>query len=445
MSFFAFVWFCAPVQAAEVQEVVSPGGITAWLVEDHSLPMLSLSVAFRDAGNLADPDGREGRAELAAELLMEGAGKYDAEAFRNALADRAISLDFSASPDTMNVRMTSLTEHVPTAFSLLGEALARPRFAPASVEEARRRALTELAASEKQPDYLLSRRFAEAAFGSHPYARPAGGTKESLKRLARKDFSDYHARYLTRGNLIVAVAGDMTPEALKPLLDKAFSQLPREARPERSFAEAVFPEKEEVLLAPREIPQTRIAFALPGLKRDDPAYLDAFVLAHIVGGDATSRFYREVREREGLAYGASAMLSPFLHGALFTGQFATRASEAGRALSVVKRVLSDIAQNGVTQAEIDDAKRYLTASFVLALDTNNELASFLIAMQMYGLGKDYLKVRNDRINAVTRESVNAVARRIVQPSRLRVAIVGDPAGMKEKAPAAAQPPAKAAP
>lgn len=429
LFFLALCLLPARLLAVEVQEVRS-SGVTAWLVEEHTLPLLAVRVLFTEAGATSDPAGREGRAMMATDLLLEGAGGYDALAFNRALEEHAIRLAVHTDEDLLSVSMQTLGEHRDTAFALLREMLNRPRFAPDALERVRRKALTGLQQLRQEPSYLLGRALKENAFPGHPYGRPEEGTEASLARLTRDDFTQYAKRYFTRGNLIVAVAGDISPEALARLLDDTFGMLPAAFAPSYAAPHAP-PLRGGQHVAPFAIPQTQVAFALPGVARDDPAYFDAHVLNYLLGGGGlTSRLGKEIREKRGLAYGATSHLELLRHGALLVGNFSTRNPQAGEALAVMRQAIEELLAHGITTSELEDAKRYLTGSFVLGLDTNREVATLLATMQFYGLGRDYIDRRAQMIEAVTTESVARMAQRLLDISHLLVVMVGQPEGIE---------------
>lgn len=421
----ALMLVAAPTFAAsKVQQVTSPGGITAWLIEEHGLPLLTVKATFTDAGTASDPKGKEGRATMADNLLGEGAGKRDALAFSTALEERAIRMDFSADEDLFSASVETLSEHKQEALSLLADALTRPRFDTDAIERIRRQRLTVLKQLGQSPHWLLQRAWQQAAFPNHPYGQQAAGTEQSIKSFTRKDFETFRQRYLTRGNVLIAVVGDITPEELKPLLDTTFGGLPKQFAPEHKVEEVMLPPQGMTKAIAYDMPQTLVTFGLQGLKRSDPAYFDAMVLNYIVGGgDLNSRLAAEVREKRGLAYSIQTMQESFLHGATWAGSFSTRTEEAANALQAMRDTIAQ-AKTDITAAEVERAKRFITGSFVLSLDTNSELAGFLISMQLNKLGPNYLEERNAKVEAATLESVRAVAQRLLDPERFITFSIG---------------------
>lgn len=416
----------AVAHATQVQEVTS-GDVTAWLVEDHALPLLAVKIAFRDSGVAYDPKGKGGRAAMAAAMMMEGAGKLDASAFSKALEDHAIGLDFGVDSDMFSGKLTTTSEFAREAFALMGSALQEPRFDKAAIERVRQQMLSAIAAQEKEPNYVLSRRWAAVMFGDHAYANPELGTAKEVAGLSAEDLKRYVRGYLARDRLVISVVGDITPAALKVFLDGAFGALPAKAAADVMVGDVVLPNKAQQVVVESDIPQTVVVFGATGLMRNDAAFYDAYVMNYLLGGGSlSSRLFMEVREKRGLTYGISTGLAPMQHVGLWTGGFSTRNEKMGEALTVLRDTLSRFAHEGPTDEELASAKRFITGSFVLGLDSNHEIANYLMTMQLFHLGRDYLDKRNALMGAVTKDGVKAIAAKIIDPAHLQVVMVGKP-------------------
>lgn len=418
--------FTVPAHAAEVKEVVTDKGLKAWLVEEHSVPLLAVKISFTGSGSAYDPSGKEGRANMTAALLMEGAGDMNDKAFAEALENHAIRMDMSVDEDFFDTSVECLSPHKETAFSLLGLALTKPRFNSDSIERVKAQTQTILRQQEGNPGYQLQKAWANAAYGDHPYSNPSAGTKDSIPALQRSDFNDVTRKYLTKENIVIAVVGDITEAELKSLLDAHLGGLPDKYAPDTTVAEVAMPSKATTVNVPFDIPQTMVRFGTQGIKRADPDYMSAYVMNTILGGGGslTSRLGSEIREKRGLAYSVGTQLNPMMHGASWEGMFSTRTEQVGTAKETLISTLKDFADNGVTNIEFSDARDYLTGAFVLNLDSNASIAGFLISMQIHKLGIDYLDRRNKLVMAVTKESVEDMAKRLADPDKLLVVSVG---------------------
>ncbi len=409
---------------SRVQEVVSPGGIKAYLISEPAIPFMSLSLRFK-GGAIGDPAGKEGLANLASGLLDEGAGEMDSQAFRTELEDLAIRLSFDAGRDAFSGSLKTLTENRERAFDLLRLALTEPRFDDEPVDRIRGQIQAGLRRRSQDPDYLASRNWFQAAFEGHIYARPVEGSIESVAAISGGDLQDFVSARLAKDNLLIGVAGDVTAEELGPLLDHAFGSLP-------DSAAALAPDKTSpkdlgTTVIRLDVPQSKILFGQQGLDREDPDFYAAYVVNYILGGGGfTSRLTKEIRENRGLAYSVYSYLYPSDFASVWLGGLGTNNASVAEALDVVRAEITRMAEGDVSQAELDDAKTYLTGSFPLRLTSNDRIASLLVSMQANDLGPDYLDNRNSFIDAVTLEDVKRVAAKLYDPARLSTIVVGDP-------------------
>lgn len=416
-----------PALATQVQEVVSPGGIKAWLVEEHALPLVATTIAFTESGSAFDPEGKEGLTAMVAALLLEGAGDLDSRAFNEALENHAIQLNFASDEDRFRAQVQSLSEHKEKAFGLLSLALENPRFDEEAIERVRSQTLSVLKQQEQEPAYNAHRQWEKLAFGAHPYGQPTLGTKDSVAAIAKPDFIHFTKHYISRQNMVIAVVGDMTPAELKPLLDKHLGKLAEHYTPDKKVADVRLREASKQVVTEFDIPQAMVLFGMNGLKREHPDYYAAHIMNQIIGGSGlTSRLGIEIRQKRGLAYSVSSHLEPMSHSAAWRGSFSTRNEKAGEALNVLRDTLRDFSKNGPTDKEMDDARTHVIGSFMLGLDSNADIANFLLNMQINQLGMDYFDKRNSYFEAVTKEQVKTLAKTLLDPDKLLVVIVGKP-------------------
>ncbi len=413
--------------AIDIQEVTSARGITAWLVSDDTVPVVAVDVAFEGAGSAQDPEGKAGRANILASLLDEGAGDLDSVAFQTALQDNAVRLGFESSRDDLYGDMRALTSSVEKGFDLLALALTEPRFDDEALNRMRAQVITGLRRDLNDPDAVVGDLWARTAFPNHPYGTPSSGTIESVSALTREDFVDAHRNGIAKDNLFVAVVGDIDAETLKGLLDKAFGDLPDHANltPVADVEPAVGLTVSESL----DTPQTSIRFGGEGIDRDDPDFIPAYVMNHILGGGTFSSWlFDEVREKRGLAYSVYSYMAPYEHTAIFGAGTATRNDQAEEAIKVILSQFEKMATEGPTEAELKSAKDYLTGSYALRFGSSADIARQLLFLQTEGLGMDYIDNRNDLINAVTLDDVRRTARRVFGDKAPTVAIVGPSEG-----------------
>jgi zinc protease len=417
----------APALATTIERVVSPGGIEAWLVHEPAVPMIAIDFAFV-GGAAQDAPGKGGTASLVASLLDEGAGDLDAKTFHARLERKAIELGFQAERDTLRGTLRTLTENKDEAFEYLRLAVTQPRFDQSDVEVIRAQILSMLRRATTSPTDIANLRWWQVAFADHPYGRPVNGTLESVPTVTIADLKDYTHRVLGRGNLKVAVVGDIDAKTVKVMLDRVFGGLP--AQPELKPVPNVSPQGlGRRIVVKVDVPQAVLAFGGPGIARKDPDFMAAYIVNHILGGGAfSSRLYQEVREKRGLAYSVYDSLVWLNHSALFLGGTATRADRAGETLDVIDKEIHRLADEGPTADELAKAKAYLNGSFVLNLDTSSKIAALLVQLQLDGLGIDYFTRRPEMINGVTLEDARRVAKRMLDSGML-VTVAGRPEGI----------------
>lgn len=415
---------CAGPALAEIkiQEVTSPGGIKAWLVENHDIAFTALDIRFQ-GGTSLDAPGKRGATNLMAALLEEGSGELDAQGFAAARDALAASLQFSSDADGVDVSARMLTENRDAALDLLRGALTAPRFDPPAIERVRGQVLQVIAANRKDPSALAGALLNRTAFGDHPYGSDENGTEDSVKALTRDDLVAAWKGSMARDRIFVAAAGDITPEELGVALDRLLGGLPATGAPQPGDAELKVPGG--VVSQDFPGPQTTVLFWQKGLRFDDPDYFAATILNEILGGNGfSSRLMDEVREKRGLTYGIDTGLAIYDHAATLQGSVAVANDNVGATIDLVRQVWAEVAAHGVTQKELDDTKTYLTGSYPLRFDGNGRIASILVGMQMLGLPTDYPATRNAKVEAVTLGDVNRVAARLLTPEALTFVTVG---------------------
>ena len=397
--------------AAKIQRLVSPGGIEAWFVQDATVPLIAMEYSF-GGGAGQDPPGKPGVGNLVADLLDEGSGDLDSKTYHERLERRAIELSFASNRDQFRGSLRMLKDNKDEAYDLLRMALTSPRFEPKDVERIRAQVISNLRRESTNPSSLSGRKFLELAFGDHPYARPATGTLESVPTIEISDLKDYVRRIIAKDTLRIAVVGDVDPDTLGKLLDKTFGGLPAKAEL-TAIPDVVATKPPQRAFVPLDVPQTVVTFGGPGINRHDPDFMAAYVVNHILGGGGlSSRLYKEVREKRGLAYSIYEALLWMDHSALFIGNTGTRADRAGETVDAIEAEIRRIAEQGPTQQELDEAKSYLKGSQMLALDTSSKLAQAMLQYQLDKLPIDYIEKRSAIVDAVTLDDVKRVSKRL---------------------------------
>jgi zinc protease len=417
----------APVRtrADNVQRVVSPGGIEAWLVENYAVPLVALEFAVR-GGAAQDPLGKAGLATMLAGLLDEGAGPYDARAFHRAIDDLAVHLGFGADRDSISGHLQTLSRNTDKAFELLKLAVTQARLDEEGIQRVRAQMAAGLKRDANDPDAMVAKAFREAAFPNHPYGLSARGELDTLDVLTRDDLEALRARMFARSDLKIAVVGAIDAVALAARLDDTFGAWRPQSQLDAVPAIAIHNVGERRIVD-LDVPQTTMRFGRQGVARKDPDHFAAVVVNHILGGGVfTARLFHEVREKRGLAYSVYSQLNEYDQCPMLIGGTSTKNERARESLEVIEQQFKDLANDGPTENELDKAKKYLTGSYALRFDTSTKMASQLVNLQLDGLEPSYLDERNAKIEGVRLDDAKRVAKRLLGDGRLLVAMAGRP-------------------
>lgn len=412
-----------------VKTFTTPAGILVWLVEDHSIPVISLNYSF-EGGLAHDPEGKPGVARLVSILLDEGAENMDSQAFQAKLSDNAISIGFTAGRDAFFGELRTITDNRGLAFDLLRAALTAPRFDDDAIVRMKNANTAQIKRDIGDPAWLSARTFNGMLFEGHPYALPGYGNLSSMQSITKKDLINFTKTQFTRNVLKVSIAGDINTAEATALIDKTFGALP--AKGIAVDGATVQPKYAgKTILLPLDTPQTYIAIGMPGIQRDDKDWHAAVIMNYIVGGGSfDSWLMTEVREKRGLTYGIYSSLQSMLHAAILQVSLSSSNENVAEALSVIRAQLQRMSETGPTEQEVKDAKAYLTGSLMLELTSTGDIAGVLNGLQRDNMDAEYINRRNNMLNAITLSDVRRVAKRLLQTDALTTILVGKPDNVK---------------
>ncbi len=427
-AFWLVIAVALPARAeVSIEEVISPGGIKAWLVKEPSIPFLALELRFRGGASLEVPETR-GAMNLMTGLLEEGTGDLDSRGFARAVEELAASFSYDVGDDSLSISARFLTENRDDAIDLLRRSILEPSFNQTDIDRVRDQVLSGLQSDAKDPNDIARKVWDQTAFGSHPYGSAYQGTIETVTALSRDDILGAHKAIFARDRLYVGAAGDITGEELGLLLDALLGDLPAEGAPMPPRAEVNFTGGLEVV--PFDTPQSVALFGHAGIRQEDPDFFAARILMQVLGaGGFESRLTTEVREKRGLTYGVYAFLAPRDLAETIQGQVASSNDRIAEAIDVIRDEWAMAAAEGITPEELDAAKTYMTGAYPLNFSGNAPIARIMVGMQMLGLPIDYIPTRNDKVEAVTLEDVKRVASEILTPDGLTFVVVGQPEGL----------------
>lgn len=434
--FYALILTCfaaIPARAdVNIQSVTSPGGLTAWLVKEPSIPFVALEIRFRGGASLDEPDKR-GAINLMTALLEEGAADMDARAFSKASDSLATSFGFDVSRDAVSISARFLTENRDASVALLRVALQETRFDVEAIERVRGQVLSIIQSDAKDPDDIAGQTFNQMAYGDHPYAYSINGTLESVAALTRDDLIAARDAALARDRIYIGAVGDITPAELGALIDELLGDLPSTgaAMPER--AKVDIPAGVTVVDYPT--PQSVALFGHRGIAQSHPDFFAATILNHVLGGGSfESRLMNEVREKRGLTYGIYSYLVSRDLAEVYMGSVSSANDRIAQAIEVIRDEWQKAASEGISDTELQNAKTYITGAYPLRFDGNAPIANILVGMQMLGLPIDYIATRNNKVEAVTMADVKRVAGELLDPDALHFVVVGQPVGLQTTTP-----------
>lgn len=407
----------------DIQDVTTAQGLRVWYVQDDTIPAWTLRFSV-NGGASFDPVGQEGMAELLSTLLDEGAGTRDAEAFQDALDQYGVRLGFSAGRDRFSGSLTTTVAHQDVAVELLSDALNKPHFDDGAIARMKQALASSIRFNQMNPQFLAGRRLMETLFEGQLYARPVGGTEASLEKITRQDIVQYHRDVLCKDGLKIAVVGDVQQDDLVAMIDAVFGGLSScEARPK--IDEMVFTNQGAIVTVPRAGAQSVVLMAQKAVARQDKDWWAVRILDFALGGGQfSSRLMDEVRVKRGLTYGVSSGVVSYEYAPLWMIQSGVAPENTDKAISLIKSIWADVAENGLTETEIKAAKDYLIGSMPLALTSTGQIASILLQMQEDDLPQDTLDRRAQEISSVTADDIRRVAREVLDVNKMVTVIVG---------------------
>lgn len=409
----------------KVQEVKSNKGLTAWMVESHEIPVVSVAIAFKNAGNAADPKGLAGLAHLMATTIDEGAGPWDSQGFKKFLLEKNIELNILATQDNFQLNFRTIKKNVGDAFRVLNLILKEPRFDDASLARVKNQILTSLEQSLHNENYIAHEKLNSLLFGNHPYGRTALQTLKEFPNITGDQMRQFIKDRLTRDQIFISAVGDITPSELKNYLDKTFGNFPEKSTP-IDLEKATLLNLGTTTLESLDIPQSLVYFAQPGITRDDPDFYAAVIMMKIMGdGDQESRLWNEVREKRGLTYAIDADIHYSTYASILIGGTSTKNTNVQEVINLIRKTWQNM-RDGATQAELDFVKKRMIGSFALNFSSTHRIAKALLMYQLDNLGIDYINKRNEIISSLTLDHINKVAKSLLCPEKLTFVIVGKP-------------------
>lgn len=416
----------SPSMAAMVpKRTVLNNGLVLLTSEQRALPMVSIELLI-DAGSRNEPAHQAGLANLASTLLTHGTQKRSATQISEALDFMGASLSAGAGEDVSTVSLTVLKKDLAAGLELLAEILTQSNFPQPEIDRQKQAVIASIRAREEDPGAVAATAFAAALFPKSPYGRPVEGTEASVKGLQQKSLQEFYKRNYRPNRTIIAVVGDVAEQEIAQALNKALKGWVKGTPGTKPVPPAEIGKAQTVRIS-KDLTQANIVLGHDGVVRDNPDYYAIQVMNYIMGGGGfSSRVMDSIRNERGLAYSVYSYFGAEKSHGSFQFVMQTKNETAFDAIQIAKEEMSRMREQQVSEAELNDAKDYLTGSFPLRFDTNRKVASFLAQVEYYELGLDYPERYAELIRKVTRDDVLRVAKQYLHPEELTVVVVANP-------------------
>jgi zinc protease len=401
-----------------------PNGMQVIAVLHHEQPAVSMRLLVR-TGSVQDPPGKVGVASLAASLLDQGTTTKSAEQIADEIDFIGGALGTGSGSDLTFVNVIVMKDSFPLGMNLLSDVVRNPAFAAEEIERQKQQAISSLQVSGNDPDYVASVLFERLVYGFHPYGLPNSGTPETLAGITRADLQDYHRRYFVPNNMVLAVVGDVTGDEAFAAAERVFGGWPRAEVPAVKVVDPPQPTRRIVVVDKPDAVQTEIRVGQLGIPRKHNDYMAYDLAVKILGGEGANRLHRVLRSERGLTYGAQADAETRKQAGHFVAETDTRTETTGETLRLTVDEVARLQRERVSERELSDAQAYLAGSFPLTIETPNDIATQVLNVVFYELPVGEIGTFRERVQAVTPDDIQRVAKQYVRPDLLSVVLVGD--------------------
>ena len=411
-------------EGVKIQTWKTNKGAKVMFVHAPQLPMVDVRLVF-NAGSARDGK-QQGIAKLTNSMLTQSAGEWSTNEIAERFEDVGANFSTTALRDMAIISLRSLTDEklLRQALDTFKVVVSQPSF---KQEELKRKQDHQLISIENQfqsPGSIASNAFYAAIYKGHAYESPTIGTKETVKLLTSKELKQFYNRYYVASNVTIAIVGDVDQKQAHALAEEITLGL-QQGKPAEKLTEVNLAEKAQVLHTEYEATQTHILVGQAGMKRGDADYYNLYVGNHILGGSGFgSRIMKEIREKRGLAYSSYSYFVPMQAQGPFTMGLQTKTAKTKEALEVLNNTLLDFMKEGPTKEELEHSKKNITGGFPLRVDSNKDITEYLAVIGFYNLPLDYLNTFNDKVSAVTIDSIKDAFNRRIHPDKLITITVG---------------------
>ena len=403
-----------------------PNGLQVVAVLHHEQPVVNMRLLIR-AGAASDPKNKLGLAHMAASLLDQGTKTKSASELNDEIDFLGGAMGAGAGTDLTFVNMIVMKDSFERGMRMLSDMARQPGFDQAEIDRQKQQTLSGLKVSLEDPEYVANSVFDRLVYGFHPYGLPETGTPETVASITRDDLLAYHQKYFAPNNAIFAIVGDVTAEEAFTMAKKIFGDWDKRELEAQKFIDPPDPTRRVIVVNKPDAVQTEVRVGHLGIARKHPDYMAVNLAIRILGGEGSNRLHQVLRTQRGLTYGAQANMDTLKETGDFEAETNTRSEATGEVLRLIVDEFWRIQRERVSEYELADAKAYLTGSFPLTIETPESIAMQVVNVLFYGLPLDQLQTFRERVNAVTVDDIQRVARAYLRPDRLSVVLVGNAA------------------
>jgi zinc protease len=424
------------IRFPEFQQKTLANGLRVVVIEQHSQPLVSVRLML-DAGKAYEPAGKGGLAEATAALLTEGTATRSEQQIAAAIDFVGGTLGANSGTEAAYAGVAVTADQLDLGFNLLSDVVLRPSFPPDELDRWRRQALSNLQIQQKSAPYLADNALRKLVFGDYPYGRPTAGTSESLAGLTRDDLAAFHRRFWIPNGAILAVVGDVRPADAFARVERAFGGWKKGETAKLPPFAAPHPDKPRIVVIDKpDAVQTEIRVGQVGLAFRDPGLYVSEIYNSVLGGNASSRLYEEIRRKRGLSYGAGSYFQHETEPGLFEVSTFTKTESTVEALGLALDVLRGLQEQPVPESELKPAKTFLTGAFPLEVETAEGIAGKVLEAMHFGYGREFLEGYDDQLSKVSAAELQRFARERIHPGQMTVVLAGNAsafaAALKEK-------------
>lgn len=414
-----------PLKETDITKIRLGSGLLVMGLEYHKLPVVHITMMIK-RGSERDPAGKEGLADLTAEMVTLGTEGRDSQQLALEMEQLGARYSASSGHDASYVEVVGLAEAFPTLMNLLADMYLRPTFPQEEIKQSQQRRISRLIQQRDQAEVIADEIMVQRLLENTPYAHPTYGTIPSLGGMTAEDPRSFYHRHYSPGEAVLLVIGDLTPEEIRQRAEGILGDWKGEGESEGQMPQpARFRGRRVIAVNRPDLTQSQIRVGMLGIKRKDKDYIPFTVMNYIFGGGGfSSRLMRRIRAEKGYTYGIGSTFQAGRISGPFTISTFTPTATIVPVIEDILKVMGEFSTEGARAQELEEAKRFFTGSFPLRLETPGQLAGELLKLELYGIPFEYLASYPAAVEKVTLDEVNSLASVYLLPEALILVVVG---------------------